>query len=284
MAPFNMVKTMFWKRLLSGIVLVLAALLFLFLGELWLLAAVGILSLLGVYELLRVFRIEKHPLAYVTYAGTVLFDLVFWPERYLMVNLPWGVLVLTLVVLLVFYVFRYPKDTIDQVAKCIFSFVYVTVLMSYIYQTRCLYEGVWLVWLILIGSWGSDTCAYVVGMLVGRHHFSELSPKKTVEGCIGGVAGAALIGFLYAFFIPEKELFMFSPKVIFPVIMAICAVVSQIGDLAASAVKRNYEVKDYGNVIPGHGGILDRFDSVLFVAPFVYHLLLLFASIETYIS
>jgi phosphatidate cytidylyltransferase len=106
-----------------------------------------------------------------------------------------------------------------------------------------------------------------------------------VEGCAGGIAGAALIGFIYAFFFPNKgDVLMFSPKIVFPVIMAVCALVSQIGDLAASAIKRNYEVKDYGNVIPGHGGILDRFDSVLFVAPFVYHLIILFASVEVYIG
>jgi phosphatidate cytidylyltransferase len=191
--------------------------------------------------------------------------------------MPWAVLILVLLVLLAFYVIRYPKDTIDEVAKCVFAFLYVTVLMSYIYQTRCLAEGKWLVWLILIGSWGSDTCAYVIGKLIGKHHFSELSPKKTVEGCVGGIAGAALLGFCYAFYFPDQSYLSVSPKVVFPVIMAVCALVSQIGDLAASAIKRNYDIKDYGNVIPGHGGILDRFDSVLFVAPFVYYLLNIFS-------
>jgi phosphatidate cytidylyltransferase len=186
-------------------------------------------------------------------------------------------------VLLSGYVFRYPKDTVDEVAKCIFSFLYVAVLMNYIYQTRCLYDGKWFVWLILIGSWGSDTCAYVIGKLIGKHHFSKLSPKKTVEGCVGGILGAALIGFAYAFYFPNSEnLLTISPKVVFPVIAAVCALVSQIGDLAASAIKRNYDIKDYGNVIPGHGGILDRFDSVLFVAPLVYYLLDFFSIVVVY--
>ena len=275
---------MFWKRLLSGIVLVLAALLLMLVGDIWLLFAVGILSLLGIYELLRVFGLERHPFAFAAYAGTVLFDLLLFPFNMNNEIWTWAVLILVFVVMLVIYVFRYPKDKIDQVAKCAFSFVYVTVLMSYIYQIRCLNEGEWLVWLVLIGSWGSDTCAYVVGMLIGKHHFTELSPKKTIEGCVGGIVGAALIGFIFAFFFPAQELLIFSPKLVFPIIMAICALVSQIGDLAASAIKRNYDIKDYGKVIPGHGGILDRFDSVLFVAPFVYYLLILFATIEVYIS
>lgn len=276
---------MFWKRLLSGIVLIAASLVLFFLGGAWLLTALAALSILGLYELLRVFQLEKHPFAFVIYGGTLLFDAVLSTDLWISHETwSWCILILVFVVLLIFFVFRYPKDTFGQVAKCAFAFVYVTVLMSYIYQIRCYHEGQWLVWLIMIGSWGSDTCAYVVGMLVGKHHFSELSPKKTVEGCVGGVLGAALIGYIYSLFIPGMNVLAVSPAVAFPVISAICALVSQVGDLAASAIKRNYEVKDYGTAIPGHGGILDRFDSVLFAAPFVYYLLLLFSSISVYVS
>ncbi|MCM1246374.1 MAG: phosphatidate cytidylyltransferase, partial [Roseburia sp.] len=151
---------------------------------------------------------------------------------------------------------------------------------SYIYQTRCLSYGHWFVWLILIGASGSDTFAYLTGMLVGKHHFSELSPKKTIEGCLGGVAGAALLAVIYSFFIPEQAVaaLQINIQLLFACIGALCSVVSQIGDLAASAVKRNYGIKDYSNLIPGHGGILDRFDSILFVGPFVYYLLYWFIS------
>lgn len=248
-------------------------------------AAVAVLSVLGLYELLRIFQLERHPFAIVTYVGTLLYDLTLYDDFWILhESWSWCVLILVFVVILAIFVLRFPKDTFNQVAKCAFAFVYVVVLMSYVYQTRCLFEGQWLVWLIMIGSWGSDTCAYVVGVLVGKHHFSELSPKKTVEGCVGGILGAALIGFIFALFFPETEILSVAPVVSFPVIVAICALVSQVGDLAASAIKRNYEVKDYGTAIPGHGGILDRFDSVLFVAPLVYYLLLLFSSISVYIS
>ena len=130
-------------------------------------------------------------------------------------------------------------------------------------------------WLIIIGAWGCDTCAYVIGKMLGKHHLSQLSPKKTWEGCIGGVLGAGLLGFCFACFFPYRDLFIFTPKVAFPLIIMVSAVISQFGDLTASAIKRNYEIKDYGKIIPGHGGILDRFDSVIFVAPFVYYLLVL---------
>lgn len=264
---------MFVTRLLSGAVLVVAAILLFFFGDIWLLLALGLLSLAGNYELLRVFRLEKHPLGVVTYLTTVLY--------YIMLYFGWQIwtasLVIPIVVLvmLIIYVVQYPDYKIDLVTKALFAFLYVSVLLSFIYLTRCMGQGEWLVWLILIGAWGSDTCAYCAGMLIGKHHLSELSPKKTVEGCVGGVLGAGLIAFIYAFFFPAQDAYtmVHYPYIVFPIIAIICAVISQIGDLAASAIKRNYQIKDYGKVIPGHGGVLDRFDSVLFVAPFVYYLL-----------
>lgn len=270
---------MFVTRLLSGVVLVAAAFLLFFFGDVWLLVATGVLSLIGSYEMLRVFRLEKHPLGGITYLATI--------GYYVLLYFGWQNWAIGLVVpplalfLLIVYVVKYPLYRIEEVTKALFAFLYVSILLSFIYQTRCMGQGEWLVWLILIGSWGSDTCAYCVGMLIGKHHLSELSPKKTVEGCVGGIIGAGLIAFFYAFFLPTEGTYAFihHPHVVFPVVAVICAVISQIGDLAASAIKRNYDVKDYGNVIPGHGGVLDRFDSVIFVAPFVYYLLLLVAFI-----
>ena len=129
------------------------------------------------------------------------------------------------------------------------------------------------VWVIFISSWISDTCAYCVGMLFGKHKLAPiLSPKKSIEGSIGGIAGSALVGALFGYFIVEQVITEQQVTWIFALIGAIGSVVSQIGDLAASAIKRNYEIKDYGNLIPGHGGIMDRFDSVLVTAPMIYFL------------
>lgn len=261
---------MFGKRLASGVVLMIAAILLFVAGGYWLLAAVGILSLIGVYEMLRVLGMEKYPLSVPAYLAVIVYGVLLGSglEQWLM-----AVPVVTLIVMLVIYVLQYPGYKIEKVAEAFFSFVYVGVMLFCLYQTRALPGGQWLVWMILIASWGSDTCAYLTGILIGKHHFSELSPKKTIEGCIGGIAGAGLLGFGYAFFFPYKDLFLWTPVLVFPVIAMIGAVISQFGDLAASAVKRNYEIKDYGTLIPGHGGILDRFDSVIFVAPFVYYLI-----------
>ena len=108
-------------------------------------------------------------------------------------------------------------------------------------------------------------------MLIGRHKMTPaLSPKKSWEGAVGGVLGAAALGFIFAMAFADR---MGIDSPVFSCVFAcgIGAVISQIGDLAASAIKRNHNIKDYGNIIPGHGGILDRFDSMLFTAPAIYY-------------
>ena len=172
------------------------------------------------------------------------------------------------------YVFTYPKFKADQVMPAFFGVVYVAVMLSFIYLTRNLPDGKFLVWLIFLCSWGCDTCAYCVGMLIGKHKMAPiLSPKKSVEGGIGGIVGAALIGILYALAVnywgnAGEDVLRYA------IIGAAGGAISQIGDLAASAIKRYHNIKDYGKLIPGHGGILDRFDSVIFTAPIIYYLAL----------
>jgi phosphatidate cytidylyltransferase len=118
--------------------------------------------------------------------------------------------------------------------------------------------------LIFISSWVCDTFAYFSGRALGKRKLAPvLSPKKSIEGAVGGVVGSALVGALFA-----RITGMDMALIVF--ISAIGAVVSQFGDLFASAIKRNHNIKDYGNLIPGHGGILDRFDSVIITAPIIY--------------
>ena len=180
-----------------------------------------------------------------------------------------------LIVCMCVFVFGYPKFHANQIIAAFFGVFYVAVMLSCIYETRSLEGGKYLVWLIFLCSWGCDTCAYCVGMLFGKHKMAPvLSPKKSVEGAVGGVIGAALLTIIYGF------LFRGSMDVDVPYIFmmaGICAagaLISMVGDLAASAIKRNFEIKDYGKLIPGHGGILDRFDSVIFTAPIIYYLTL----------
>ena len=168
------------------------------------------------------------------------------------------------------YVVTFPKYRAEQIAFAVFAFLYAPVMLSFIDFIRMGENGIYMVWFILICSWGSDTCAYCVGKLIGKRKiFPVLSPKKSLEGCIGGVLGAALIGVGSGWFVMERTP---GNLTLAAVICALGAVVSMVGDLAASAIKRNKGIKDYGKLIPGHGGIMDRFDSVIVTAPLIYFL------------
>jgi phosphatidate cytidylyltransferase len=181
-----------------------------------------------------------------------------------------------MIALLFVFVLRYPSYRTDQVAVAFFGIIYVAVSLSFIYQTRMLPEGEFTVWLIIICSWGCDTMAYVAGRLFGKRRMAPvLSPKKTVEGAVGGVIGAAVIGAIYAAVVRIFTHAGISMIFIYAMISAVGALVSMVGDLAASAIKRNHDIKDYGKLIPGHGGILDRFDSVIITSPIIYLLAVL---------
>lgn len=260
---------MFWVRLRSSIILMLLTLFFVIMGGKFLFAAVLTLSLVGTWELLRVAKIHETPIAKLSALAVIAQSLlIYFGKTEFLVPFFVGWLLL----LMACYVLSFPKYNTEQILYAFFGLFYVALMMSYIYQVRYLPSGAYLVWLIFIGAWGSDTCAYCAGMLFGKHKAAPvLSPKKTWEGCIGGVLGAALIAFLYA--LAMNGIFeMKEPPVAYALICGCAAVISQIGDLAASALKRNSGIKDYGKLIPGHGGVLDRFDSIIFVAPVVYYL------------
>ena len=186
------------------------------------------------------------------------------------------ILITILIALMFLYVFTFPKYRAEQVMCAFFCVAYAPVMLSFIYLVRVLPYGIYTVWMIFISSWICDTCAYLSGMLLGKHKLAPvLSPKKSVEGAIGGIVGSALVGALYGYFIVEAVISEQQITWIFVLISAVGAIVSQVGDLAASAIKRNHEIKDYGKLIPGHGGVMDRFDSVIFTAPMIYFLALL---------
>ncbi len=264
---------MFKTRLISGIVLVALLLVFGVIGGDLLLAGLGVISLIGLYELYRVFHIEKRILGLTGYAATVLYYVFLKLGAYdIHLDLLLFSMIL-LILLMAVYVFSFPKYKADQVMAAFFGIFYVAVMLSCIYRTRELVNGQYLIWLIFLCSWGCDTCAYCVGMLMGKHKMAPvLSPKKSIEGAVGGVVGAALLTVIYGMVFREAMGSSMNHVFLLAGISAVGALISMVGDLAASAIKRNYEIKDYGTLIPGHGGILDRFDSVIFTAPIIYFL------------
>lgn len=269
---------MFKTRLLSGILLVIIALITVITGGNVLFFVLLAVSLVGLTELYKVFGIEKKPPGIVGYlAAASYYGMLYFESRLPGEMLNWFMMLFMafLICEMAVLVFAYPKYNTQQILAAFFGVFYVAVMLSYIYQTRILPGGVFTVWLVFVCSWGCDTCAYCVGMLIGKHKMAPiLSPKKSVEGGIGGILGAALIGVLYGLAInywggAGVDILTYA------VIGAAGGAISQIGDLAASAIKRYHNIKDYGKLIPGHGGILDRFDSVIFTAPIIYCLAVL---------
>ncbi len=273
-------KVMFVTRLISGIVLVALAVGIVLLGGPVLMVTIAFLTLVGMWELYSAIGLTGGELATkgkslgkmnillaAAYVGAIVYEVVLFifGEKYLLVSV-----ILTLLLVLAVYVLTYPKFHADQVMGAFFGMAYLTLPLGCLYLVRERPNGLIIVVLIFISSWGADTLAYCTGVLIGKHKMSpHLSPKKSVEGAIGGIVGAAVLGIIYALIVQQ-------PVVIYAVIGAAGALISIIGDLAASGIKRDKGIKDYGRLIPGHGGILDRFDSMLFTAPVIYFLALVF--------
>lgn len=276
--------TMFKTRLLSSIVLVAILAVAMFTGRFILFSLLLSISLIGVSEFYRAVRTEEEKaidvkadaLDITGYLGVLAYYgimLATEKEQYLFFAI---IIILTIVMFV--YVFSYPRFSSGKMISTIFGVIYVAVMLSFIYLTRISENGLYLVWLIFISSWICDTSAYCVGMLFGKHKLApRLSPKKSVEGAIGGMVGSGLVGAVYGYAVKDQIGAGQTVVWIFAIICALGAIASQIGDLSASAIKRNHNIKDYGKLIPGHGGILDRFDSVLVTAPMIYILSVIFS-------
>lgn len=263
---------MFKTRLLSGILLVIIALAAIIPGGLVLGTVLFLISLKGMHELYQIANVQNKLLGIVgMIAAMVYYGFLFFGKG----TEDWFAMTAIgfLIVLMAVYVFTFPKYKAEQIMVVYFGLFYVAVMLSYVYRTRMLEQGAFLVWLVFLCSWGSDTCAYCVGMLIGKHKMAPvLSPKKSIEGGVGGVLGAALLGAIYAVAVDKFATGVDAIALHYALICGIGSMISQVGDLAASAIKRNHNIKDYGHLIPGHGGILDRFDSVIFTAPIIYYL------------
>ncbi len=166
--------------------------------------------------------------------------------------------------------FMKKHDIVDSLVTII-GVIYLPFFFMHVSLLAQLPDNSNMIWLVFITAFGTDIFAYFTGVLVGKHKLiPEISPKKTVEGSLGGILGSTVLSVLFG-------------SLVCPQHMAGCIVIgllgsvfAQCGDLIASAFKRKMGIKDFGNLIPGHGGILDRFDSVVLTAPFVYYYIVLF--------
>lgn len=295
-------------RIISGIVMIAIAIVFISIGNWPLCVGLCIIACIGYKELLSAMGIidtkgdseEKKALLgiqttgyictaalyFCTYAYSATTDrniIRFFQKPLLMM----GIVMIPFFVFAIYYVVTYPRITAPQMMGCYIAYMYVPVLLSYLYTLReNTWGGKYLIWLVIIAASGTDIFAYFTGTMFGKHKLAPiLSPKKSVEGAVGGVIGAVVLAIIFGMILRKfgievvpnagnriaAKLCNYIP-LDFAIICGIASVISQFGDLLASGIKRYYKIKDYGNLIPGHGGVLDRFDSIIFVAPVVYML------------
>lgn len=259
------------QRVISGAVLVVILAITLYFGGIVTCGLMALVSLVGNMELLRVYGVNKKTPGIVCYLATVLYYIAIYLDR---MDIIVPMMVVYLLAMLAVYVLTFPTYSDKQIMAAFMDFFYVSVMLSFVYLIRNMEHGLVLVLLIFVSSWINDTCAYFVGRALGKHKMAPvLSPKKSIEGLIGGIVGAGVFGAVFGILFDKYVDTMNYAPLLFAVVGAVGALPAVIGDLAASAIKRNNDIKDYGKLIPGHGGILDRFDSIIFTAPIIYYLL-----------
>lgn len=250
-----------------GALIITPIILFILLGGLPLKIFTIVLSCVGMYEFYKAIR--KGGFNPISIVGYILLILYYIFENNFE-NLMFLVIIFLFILLIIPIVNL--KYTFIDVAVTILGFIYIGIFLSFIYLVNTKDGGQFYVWLIFIGSWVTDSAAYYAGKYLGMHKLCpKVSPKKTIEGSIGGLLGSII--FCGIFGIITNNYIDTFPIYHFIIIGALCGTFSQFGDLVASSIKRFVGIKDYSNLIPGHGGILDRFDSILFSGVVVFYYL-----------
>ncbi len=241
-------------------------------GSIVITVAVIAVSLIGTIEFYRAVGIyNKRTLCAAGYAFCIIVPLLPWITRFFDSTKLNMILIFIAMLFLFFIMLRQHKDVkITDVSLVIFSTIYIPYFLSNILKISLLDNGHFYIWLVFIGAFLTDSFAYFIGIFFGKHKLCpEISPKKTIEGAIGGVVGCVLSYFVYGIILNN----FFSLNINYveiSVLGFLVAIVAEFGDLVASIIKRWCKIKDYGTLFPGHGGILDRCDSVILVSPMIY--------------
>lgn len=257
------------KRFISGMILFLAVAVILIFGNSTAvnltISAVAIIAINEYFNSLsKKYKVER-------WIGNILAILLAFinvlPKEMLILMFPIGIALLFFKVII-----TEMKTNFVDIAITGFGIIYIIGFIMFIPLIYMSEHGKLLIWYLAISAWGTDTFAYLVGIKFGKHKLTPISPKKSIEGSIGGIVGSTLIAIIYTYFI-NKICNAGISYLEITGIAVVLSVLSQIGDLAASSIKRYVDIKDYSNLIPGHGGMLDRIDSLMFLAPYAYILL-----------
>ncbi len=260
------------SRLLTALIGVPAIILVLLSPPFVITLAVMAASVIGLYEYYRAVGLSANrSLCLMGYVAAIFISLsVFMPRDLSQILVYLYILALFIVMLA-----SKGRVTVNDIGLLILGLIYIPYFLSHMIYIREMPFGNFYIWLVLLGAFLTDTCAYFVGCLLGKHKLCpSISPKKTVEGAVGGTLGCGLsfvlFGVLTNFFFKDGLYGGEFSLILLFVLGLITSFVSQVGDLVASSIKRQFDIKDFGNCLPGHGGILDRCDSIIMVAPTIF--------------
>lgn len=230
-------------------------------------------SIITLREYFNAFKKISKPVEWIGYLACLLITVIhFIPTEYII-----HIVALTMpticAILFIQIVLTNMKTTVNDAIITLFGTIYVVGFLIFLPLIFGLEKGKFLIWYIFVAAWGNDMFAYFIGVNFGKHKITPISPKKSLEGCIGGILGAIILSGLFTYIFNTFFSVSFS-YIYVGIIITILTILSQIGDLAASSIKRYTNIKDSGTLFPGHGGMLDRIDSILFIAPFAYFLLM----------
>lgn len=259
------------QRLISSFFAIILLVLVVFSNQYVFDVAVVLISAMGIFEVITALGLSQYK---IMTSISVLMPLVFMLISYFAWEYAFAAVFLFVAAYLLVMLFDHKRYSFTTAAMFMMISLMVTFAFIHVSLTRHLSNGILNVFVIFIGSWITDTCAYFTGLAIGKHKLApSVSPKKTIEGSIGGIIGVTVILAAYAaaFGNIMDSITVNVPSAV--CIGLICGVISQFGDLCASVIKRENNIKDFGKIMPGHGGVMDRFDSFIFVAPVVYYFL-----------
>ncbi len=255
------------KRIATAIIGIPLLIFMLIMGDIYLFLPILIISLIGLYEFYSALEGKGYkPFFYLGY----MFTFTILSGFYYKSTLPYFLInIVLLIMLLSFIQLKKHKYSIVDCALTTYGILYIPLLLGHIILTAALPKRE-CVWLIFIVAWSTDTFAYFGGLIFGSKKLCpKISPKKTIAGAIWGVIGSVVACGLFA------SIYFNDYIILFMSFGLLSSILSQLGDLTASQIKRHVEIKDFGHIFPGHGGVLDRFDSILFTAPAVYYFFIL---------
>lgn len=250
----------------------LVILLFIYANQLIINIFVSIVSIITLREYYECFKRtgKAKPTQWVGYLNCILITILQFVDKEKLYATMLIVLAMSMLILFIEQIITGGKKTIVDIMVTIFGIAYVPFLLVFFTLLRDKQPmGLIYIAYIFTSAWGSDTFAYLIGKKFGKHKLTPISPKKTVEGAIGGVLGALLFSLLYTVVI-NNFMHLSINYLHIAIITSVLAIIGEIGDLAASGIKRYCGIKDFSDLLPGHGGMLDRIDSLLLITPFAY--------------